>query len=313
MKKLMKKKVSLFGKSFSVFAIVMVAMIGLVAAALIPYFGLITGMVTVDQGLTWDGENWDADLVFDFDNEDTTSLDAETFTSNHYLENTANVDAEFNLVTTCEATGDGCDDIEWGYEYLLDNSAGTCDNYPAEGWREECEKRVVLNAPMALSDLDTISWSANVMDGYAPHVDVILDNGKSLTFEYATIDSDCNDPASYPTGEILTFDDMGIVDVNAYAWESLPGACGDAAFDAQHLTLAAWKSVYPTANIVRIDLEIDNWISASDSDVSSILINGNSVEASGLMAGSKLYFDFLVDFPKMLKPDTYTITTNVTA
>ena len=50
MKKLMKKKVSLLGKEVSVFAIVMVAMIGLVSAALVPYLsGMVTGNVNVDS------------------------------------------------------------------------------------------------------------------------------------------------------------------------------------------------------------------------------------------------------------------------
>lgn len=317
MKKLMKKKVSLFGKEVSVFAIVMVAMIGLVSAVLLPYFGVITGLVTVNQGLTWDGANWDDNLVFDFNNEVTTSLDAETFTSNHYLENTANVSAEFDLVTTCAATDDGCEDIEWGYEYLLDNSAGTCSGYPNEGWQQECEKRVGLKG-MPLSALTSISWDANVISGYMPHVDVILSNGKALSFAYATIGAGCNDDIStYPTGEFNTFDGV-ILNDDAYAWESMPGSCGDSAFDAQHRTLAQWKLDYPGVNIVRIDLEIDDWIIESNSSfdhsnsvVKNILVNGQPVEVSGLIAGSKLYFDFKVDFPKMLKPDVYTIETKV--
>ena len=48
MKKLLKKKVKLFGKEVSVFLIVMIAMVGLGSAALVPYLsGMITGTVTV--------------------------------------------------------------------------------------------------------------------------------------------------------------------------------------------------------------------------------------------------------------------------
>jgi len=50
MKKLMKKKVSLFGKSVSVFVIVAIGMAALVTATLVPYLsGLVTGDVTVDS------------------------------------------------------------------------------------------------------------------------------------------------------------------------------------------------------------------------------------------------------------------------
>ena len=51
MKKLMKKKVNMFGKEFSVFALVMVAMVTLASAALLPYFGLITGNAIVSQSV----------------------------------------------------------------------------------------------------------------------------------------------------------------------------------------------------------------------------------------------------------------------
>ena len=50
MKKLMKKKVSLFGKEFSVFALVAVCMIGLASAALVPYLsGMVIGTFGVES------------------------------------------------------------------------------------------------------------------------------------------------------------------------------------------------------------------------------------------------------------------------
>ena len=50
MRKLMKKKVSLLGKEFSVFALVAVAMIGLASAALVPYLALaVTSSMNVDS------------------------------------------------------------------------------------------------------------------------------------------------------------------------------------------------------------------------------------------------------------------------
>ncbi len=169
--------------------------------------------------------------------------------------------------------------IEKSNIVLMDNSEGTCDNYPEPGWRDECEKRIVLEG-MLLSDFESISWDANVIAGYAPHVDLKLSNGKSLTFEYATIDSDCNTPSTYPTGEINTFDDMGIVDDSAYAWESIPGACGDSAFDDQHLTLADWKIAYLGVTIDSIEVEVDNWISPSSSYLGNIKVNGDRIDSS---------------------------------
>ncbi len=177
----------------------------------------------------------------------------------------------------------GLDFVETSNEALfsLDNRLGTCDNYPNPGWREECEKRIVLDG-MLLSELSTISWDANVIQGYAPHVDLILSNGNSLTFEYDKV-ADCG-VGDYPLGELNTFKDKGIVDNTAYAWESIPGPCigdGSADFLAQHKTLADWKSTYTGVTIDRIEIEVDNWIPGMDapnSKVWNIAINGEEIK-----------------------------------
>jgi len=90
MKKLMKKKVNVFGKSVPVFVLVLIG-IGLVSAALLPYFAQITGFVTATQGLSVDGESWDTVALTYSDT--ITSLENKTVSSdNHELQNTAEVD-----------------------------------------------------------------------------------------------------------------------------------------------------------------------------------------------------------------------------
>jgi len=64
MKKLMKKKISLLGKEFSVFAIVLVAMVTFATAALVPYISnTVTGEVAVNSPIEFeislDGSTWD--------------------------------------------------------------------------------------------------------------------------------------------------------------------------------------------------------------------------------------------------------------
>lgn len=100
MKKLMKKKVNVFGKSVSMFAIVLMSF-ALVSAALIGSWGTITGAVTVDQGLYLDGKNWDAGDI-DESYDAFTSLEQKTFISLHNLENTADVDADLKLTRICK-------------------------------------------------------------------------------------------------------------------------------------------------------------------------------------------------------------------
>ena len=251
----------------------------LVNAGLVTYISQTSQGVSVSSAVTGTGSDTSA----------VTIVGGEYVTSNPItLTSVTSVNAPVDIATLILPDDTGFSSIT---NYMLDNSEGTCDNYPAEGWREDCEKRISLDAPMDLSSLTSISWNADISLGYAPHVDVILDNGKSLTFEYATIDSDCNAPSSYPTGEINTFGDMGSISDTSYAWTDLPGPCGDSDFDAQHLTLADWKTTYPTAKIVRFDVEIDNWISASNSSVGNILVNGNSVNDLILLPSSTLKFE----------------------
>lgn len=130
---------------------------------------------------------------------------------------------------------------------------------------------------MTLNDIDTLSWDANVIQGYLPHVDVFLGNGKTLTFEYAKASNVNCDNAPYPTGILNTFSDKGIVDNNAYAWTDIPGPCGDATFDAQHNSLAEWKTVYGTESVLALEIEVDGWIATSESYISNVMLNGEKI------------------------------------
>jgi len=100
----MKKKVNVFGKAVPMFAFVILGL-ALVSAALIPYWGTITGLVTVSQGLFLDGETYESTITETW--EPFTSLESKTFLDAHYLNNTADVDTEVTLDYTCMTTN--CD------------------------------------------------------------------------------------------------------------------------------------------------------------------------------------------------------------
>ena len=122
MKKLLKKKVNVFGKGIPVFAIVILGL-ALVSAALIPYWGIITGSVIVNQGLFLDGKAWDTIITETWNNEEFTSLESKTFVGVHYLDNGASVDAEVDLVRNCVTSN--CDpDVTTEY-YLTNLRSGT--------------------------------------------------------------------------------------------------------------------------------------------------------------------------------------------
>jgi len=153
------------------------------------------------------------------------------------------------------------------------------------------EARIVIQASdvsiATLNDLNTISWAAFGVTGYAPHVDVIVNpvGGEvALVFEYAKVDPalGCDDVGDYPTGNFNTFDDKGIVDSGAYAWLSSgpAGTCGSEPFDTNHNSLAEWKAGGPDGidgdtPVLRLEIEVDNWIESSEAYINDVLVNGS--------------------------------------
>lgn len=230
--------------------------------------------------------NVDASVIFTGDNAEEISIAGGecVYSDNLNAESQTSVIAPLMIETTvitedCEITNTN--------NYLLNNLGGTCMPYPSE----TCEKRIFIQAKdvgiSSLSDLDSISWDAIVSNGYAPHVDVLIDIDSdgdiddALVFEYAKVDPfDCDDSEDYPFGEINTFDDKGIVDDDAYAWLSSgpAGPCGGETFDENHKSLADWK--LEDYDVIGFELEIDNWIWESNSLIRNIQINEEEVEVS---------------------------------
>jgi len=146
---------------------------------------------------------------------------------------------------------------------------------------------------MTLNEIDSISWDAYVVDGYAPHVDVFLDNGKTLVFEYAKVDpTDCDDAADYPDGAVNTFDDKGIINDNARAWlTSGDAGCGNDDYDCPGFIdglLSQWKvetaddsTINGNTPVLRLEIEVDGWIptiAESEAFIDDVYVNEILVE-----------------------------------
>jgi hypothetical protein len=175
------------------------------------------------------------------------------------------------------------------------------------------EDRVRIEADQlgidTLSDISTIEFDQDVESGYIGHVDVrvIKDDGTedALVFEYAKVDpNDCDDSEDYPTGEVDTFGDKGIIDDNAYAWLSSgpAGPCGDASF--KHYSLADWKlgeeGIDGSSTVVAIEFEVDNWIEDSKDTIGNIVLNSGSEQREitiepgrDNIINTKVVFDFV--------------------
>ena len=332
-RKTLSKKVNVFGKGIPVFAIVILGL-AVVSAALIPYWGVITGFVTVSQGLTVDGLPWNTLMEY---SESLTSLEEKTVSSGeHTLANGATVDATVTLNNVCTDTGsNGCLEptLVTTTEYLLlvSGTAGT-------------EERIHIRASdvgvTTLNDLTSMSWEVYTALGYPPHVDIILGddidgnagNIDSITAEMA-VDQSMGIVAiagSLPNAWVKTFeltsgDGHDAISDSTRFWITRLGA-GTA--DAPSGTLGELKvgtiSNNPDAGdppitigsgtkVLAFEIEVDNWVEDSTSDVRNILISGNSADKITVLAGDHLDFEIATDFPKMMMPDTYTITTTVDA
>lgn len=267
------------------------------------YYGLVSRTVTIDPSVTFTGDNA-ADIgISGGESVYSEALDVVSQTS---------VIVPLKITTT--ANPDDCT-VTNTNNYLLDNTGGVCG-----GGSTTCEKRIYIQAKDVnvdtVSDINTIEWEASVTAGYLPHIDVLIDTDDdgvaddALVFEYDKVDDGCGDGAPYPTGELNTFGDKGSIDDSSYAWlnSGQPGNCqGDPGYTVD--TLLNWKLL--NYKVIAFELEVDNWILESNSNVKNVKINGNNVEVS-LKSEDSLNFKVQTDFGLLCEGD-YEVSIEVTA
>ncbi len=180
-----------------------------------------------------------------------------------------------------------------GSEVLLETIGAVGDGY---------EDRIVIPMPdgFTLGDLNTISWSEKLVYGYPPHVDVILDMGDgatdALVFEYA-YNYESHAAETWPTYNAFTgdwyqtFSDDGngpsVITGTSNAWLSsgAPGPLTGALTFYYH-ALEEWKSpgyegVSSATPVLRLEIEVDNWIAQTEAYVKDIEINGVTDDFEG--------------------------------
>ena len=126
-KKLTSKKVNVFGKGIPLFVIALLGLV-VVSAALLPYFGKITGSAVVTQGLLVDHQSMpnSGNLVDAYD--DFTSLESPVYVNMHELENNANVQANGNITSTCSATTN-CTGVDYRAVEYFDSAGADFSGY----------------------------------------------------------------------------------------------------------------------------------------------------------------------------------------
>jgi len=144
-----------------------------------------------------------------------------------------------------------------------------------------------------LGQLESVSWYEFLVDGYPPHVDVILDMGEgatdALVFEYA-YNYESHAAETWPTYDALTgdwyqtFSDDGngpseiTGTSNAWLSSGAPGPLTGAPTFYYH-TLEYWKvtgdqGIDENTQVLRLEIEVDNWIAQTEAYVDDIEING---------------------------------------
>jgi len=164
------------------------------------------------------------------------------------------------------------------------------------------EARIVITLPegTTLGQIDSIFWWVYAMSGYPPHIDITLDvegeNEDMLTAEMnlncvdapksiAQLQSEINyDTEWLQTFELISDDGFGAIGDNTIFWVTKMGS-GD--LNAPSGTLLQWKDgevgkdpeeeltttvISGSAPVVKLEIEIDNWVVSSEAYVDDIEI-----------------------------------------
>ena len=309
--------------------------IALVSASIFTYLYMTTQSVTVQNSLSVNGQPVDSAVLLDsysifngWEQKKSSNAYVITNVANRNLKVTLTTPSEEGITNSYDTIGLS---TKWSSnENALADAVSNGDsvtltaNEHAVDWSDASEARITIDAKdvgiETLNDLNSISWDANVITGYLPHVDVFLENGETLVFEFAKTNPLSCDVTPYPTGILNTFGTNGIVDDNAYAWESNgpSGPCDDPTFEETHNSLAEWKSQFGNVEVLRFEIETDAWISNSQSTISNIVINGNSKIIQTLPSqltitkdGGKQSFYVNSKFANNLVAGTYNIETTI--
>ena len=297
-----KKKLLMFG--LPLLAVV------LVSATLLTYFGVITGLVTVSQGLLVDGEQIpnSGDIEDNYDG--FTSLENSIFVSAHELDNQADVDAILELVDACSATGssDGCDDIDTKY-YETNLRKGTLELSKKDGSWDPipgADEKVTVTYSTDSNGKLIVSYAAVGSNDITNYIlvyykdEVFTDDGTRLLTPAKAYQLSTSNP-----NKAIPYSDDGNTRIDA-------DYCSYDGYDhckGAKLWLIPLSDLNPDGT-----LEWTNW--RNDYYFETDMLGWDHVD--GLIGNpftvtalTDLDFVIVSDFPQMMKPAEYTITTTV--
>ena len=185
MKKLMRKKISVFGKSIPVFVIVLLGL-AVVSAALLPYFAQITGNVTVSQSVLFDNVDINGASAI---TEDMNGVAGNIFhEADHNLRNNANtwvlVDFASAKVGPAEKDTEGAGLTVYPEFKLVPTTDGDGDNDVGDEDDVHFYFGDEESGDMQWSAFNSVSFNYNKIDGPSdrvPHVNAWLRSPDGVT------------------------------------------------------------------------------------------------------------------------------------
>jgi hypothetical protein len=322
MKKLMNKKVNLFGKGIPVFVIAILGM-ALVTAALLPYFGKITGLVTVTgQGLLVDGLSMPASDSIEDTYEDFTSLEAKTFVTLHNLTNEADVDAVVNLDDACSPSSSphSCNEINVSYynltgyseEFLAEDTHFNNTNITVEDlgdsilWTLEVPQNAVYGTGRGSGG--QVVWSVSIGVGNEILYQVHNNDGTDHSFDFGTyLYSEYDNGWHTGSDNTLVSEMEGIEATGEY----IDGEIFTIEIDKSRLDTEEFKWVV-YANYETDALPEDfSWSDTNTTNFKTAEVGTELTNPITVPTGETIDFAIVTEFPQMTYPGDYNITTKV--
>ena len=327
MRRLLKKKVNIFGKEISVVLVGLLAVV-MVSAALLSYYGQINQSVEIAQGVKFSGDGCVGNVC-----NETVQLNAcESDESLEYiLESQTSVNVPLQITNVVTPDGEG---LTAETEFLLnaDEIVYDGDGYIDADFEAGREYVTILLEGMTLADITPLVFEQYVSEGYPASVNILLDinedgvfdSKKDLTTGLLTTGADDvlkiewahNPMTHYDRGPYYTvpgdynnwfsvFKDLDEINGNTSAWlySEAPGP-GVAGCNFNKHTLDEWEAgesrgttccyvtngwYNETCDAIAIDentlvygmqIESLGWITASESKVKNIKVNGIDVQPS---------------------------------
>ena len=125
--KLLKGQIRFFGKTIPVFTITLLMLIGVGSAALLTYYGQITGSATVQQSILIDGQDYTATITHTVDG----APGGKIFCYKHKLTNQMSVPGAVKFETSYSPDGDGITTIYYDLRKEVTGGDNDVNNMPA--------------------------------------------------------------------------------------------------------------------------------------------------------------------------------------